>query len=59
MVRAGTAFHSNQKVKNEDDTKIIPKKKTLIIGIAIQTQFITRTKVKPPRIEKKYSYPYN
>ena len=27
IVRAGTAFHSNQKVRNEDDTKIIPEKK--------------------------------
>ena len=28
IVRAGTAFHSNQKVRNEDDTKIIPEKNT-------------------------------
>ncbi len=27
MVRAGTAFHSNQNVRKEDDTRIIPEHK--------------------------------
>ena len=29
IVRAGTEFHSNQKVRNEDDTRIIPERNNM------------------------------
>jgi hypothetical protein len=40
IVRAGTAFHSNQNVRKEDDTRIIPEHKNRNLAHRILSTFL-------------------